>query len=918
MCELLIIQIETLNLHILCIYRPPDTTSVEFQPCLNKINSYLDSIPTAANTLLIGDLNFPHLKWSEVENTVIHNLLSGSTRDQQKQVNALLELTDSFLMTQLVTEPTRGNNVLDLVFTNSEDMLSNLTVDKASKQLSDHNIISGTINQETSHINNLQHNRQTAKLAEFCFWSDKADWAETNNSLNSVPWTMNITDDTSVESDIKYLYNEVYKSCTGNIPKQSLSKLNKIPRDRKLLFRRSKHLKRKLLNATSQKKVDDINSELVNIQEKLLKSHQTERIRNENFVVKGIKKNSKLFFKYAKKFRKFKQSVVKLKNSDGENVTDPVQMCELLKQQYEKSFNKNKSDIEVSLNEPTSIDSINISDLFSEDADFTEIDITTEDVINAIKSTKINSAPGQDCMPAILLHKCAESLVEPLKTIMKKSLKNSDIPDLWKEAVITPIYKGKGNKTDPAQYRPISLTSQIIKLLERILRVYILWYLAANDVFPDSQHGFRPNRSTVSQLLEQYEEILEALSSQSNIDIIMLDYAKAFDKINHSVLLHKLKQVGISGQIGRWLGHFLLNRTQRVSLNGHLSSVSKMLSGVPQGTILGPVLFLVYIADIGINITRSTVSSYADDTKVSRKIRNRQDGLELQIDLNKLYEWTNTNLMQFNSDKFEALRIGKNNDLKESIIYQTPEGETIEATSIAKDLGVYFNDKGTFADHIKLKSTQAKKMTGYILRTFLTRGREVMIILLRSLIFPILDYSCVVWNPHLQQDKNLLESPQRFLTSKIEGLESFDYYQRLKELKLYSAERRRDRYLILYIIKIIQCKVPNPGISYKYSPRRGRVLNTPPVKSSKSSSAETLYHNSFNRRASRVFNALPKEIRNLPNDTSPELVKKKLDKFLSEITDEPRLPGYLPTNNAASNRLEDQIRAKEHLCEGHR
>ena len=230
MCELLIIQIETLNLHILCIYRPPDTTSVEFQPCLNKINSYLDSIPTAANTLLIGDLNFPHLKWSEVENTVIHNLLSGSTRDQQKQVNALLELTDSFLMTQLVTEPTRGNNVLDLVFTNSEDMLSNLTVDKASKQLSDHNIISGTINQETSHINNLQHNRQTAKLAEFCFWSDKADWAETNNSLNSVPWTMNITDDTSVESDIKYLYNEVYKSCTGNIPKKSLSELNKIPR----------------------------------------------------------------------------------------------------------------------------------------------------------------------------------------------------------------------------------------------------------------------------------------------------------------------------------------------------------------------------------------------------------------------------------------------------------------------------------------------------------------------------------------------------------------------------------------------------------------------------------------------------------------------------------------------------------------
>ena len=186
-----------------------------------------------------------------------------------------------------------------------------------------------------------------------------------------------------------------------------------------------------------------------------------------------------------------------------------------------------------------------------------------------------------------------------LKIIMKKSLANSDIPASWKEAFITPIYKRKGEKSDPSQYRPISLTSQIIKLLERILRVYIIEYLEANDSLPDSQHGFRPNRSTVSQLLEQYERIIEALSNKSNIDIIMLDYSKAFDKINHSILLFKLKKLGISGQIAKWIGNFLLNRTQRVVINGHLSTPSTVISGVPQGTILGPVLFLIYIADIG-------------------------------------------------------------------------------------------------------------------------------------------------------------------------------------------------------------------------------------------------------------------------------------------------------------------------------
>ena len=209
-------------------------------------------------------------------------------------------------------------------------------------------------------------------------------------------------------------------------------------------------------------------------------------------------------------------------------------------------------------------------------------------------------------------------------------------------------------------------------------------------------------------------------------------------------------------------------------------------------------------------------------------------------------------------------------------------------------------------------------MVGYTLRTFISRDREVLLTLLKSLVIPILDYSCVVWNPHLQQEITQLESPQRLLTSKIEAMETLDYYQRLKVLDLYSAERRRDRYIVLYTFKIIKGKVPNPGISYKWSLRRGKVLCTPAVLSSKASRANTLIHHSFTRRAPRIFNALPKVIWNLPDDTSPNAIKKQIDKYLSSITDEPRLPGYLPTNSAASNRLEDQIRAKEFLNEGHR
>ena len=680
-------------------------------------------------------------------------------------------------------------------------------------------------------------------------------------------------------------------------------------------MRRNKFLKKKLLTKHKEKNVDKIEKEIVGNQTKLLKSHEAERLANEAKVTMGIKKNSKLFYSYAKRFMKKQEKIGPLKDNSGNLVSDPLQMSEIIKQQYEKSFSKKKNSIEVSLTEPTSGNVININDLFSENDPFTHIDITKEDIVSAIKATKINSAPGPDLVPPILFHKCIDSLATPLHLILKKSFENSDIPEIWKEALITPIYKNKGQKSDPSQYRPISLTSQIVKLLERIIRIYIIQYLEVNNAFPDSQHGFRPGRSTVSQLVEQYENILDALAKKHNIDIIMLDYAKAFDTINHSILLHKLKKFGISGKVGKWIANFLLNRNQKVAINGFQSKPSQVISGVPQGTILGPVLFLVYIADITDNITKSKVSSYADDSKVSKEIKTEQDGKDLQEDTNKLYKWTSNNLMEFNTTKFEVLKIGPNSDLKKNIKYSNPIGEEIPETDVTKDLGVYFNSSGDFSDHIKIKVSKAKQIAGYIMRTFLSRKPEILLILLRSLVLPIIDYSSIIWNPHTFQDIATLESVQRNYTSKLEGMSDMNYYQRLKSLKLYSSERRRDRYSILYIFKIIHGKVPNPGICFKWSPRRGKVLTYPSVRCQPSKAATLLYH-SFTRRAPRLFNALPQSLRNLPANTPADLIKSRVDTFLQSVPDEPRISGHFPSNSACSNRVEDQI-VTERLYEDH-
>ena len=186
--------------------------------------------------------------------------------------------------------------------------------------------------------------------------------------------------------------------------------------------------------------------------------------------------------------------------------------------------------------------------------------------------------------------------------------------------------------------------------------------------------------------------------------------------------------------------------------------------------------------------------------------------------------------------------------------------------------------------------------------------------LFKSLVIPHLEYCVIVWNPYLQKEISMLEQIQRSFTSKLEGMNDLNYYQRLKKLNIYSLERRRDRYIILYIFKILLNIVPNPGLSYKFSARRGKVLTSPAVNASNTHAA-TLIHHSFIRRAPRIFNSLPKDLR----DTSGSMItiKKNLDKFLHHIPDEPKIPGCFPTNSALSNRLEDQLLVLECSSRNH-
>ena len=245
------------------------------------------------------------------------------------------------------------------------------------------------------------------------------------------------------------------------------------------------------------------------------------------------------------------------------------------------------------------------------------------------------AAPGPDGVPTSILKNGKVLISRMLYNIMQSSMNTGVIPQILKSAFITPIHKG-GSMAEPANFRPISLTSNVIKTFERVNRRAIVGYLEYHKLMDPNQHGSRANRSTLSQLLEHHDEILKILEDGDNVDSIYLDFLKAFDKCDHGILLHKIKALGIKGKLGVWLHSFLTKRTQIVMINGVKSSISTPISGVPQGSVLGPILFLIYISDIGNEVT-AKLKIYVDDSKVKDKIEKEDDVEKLQENLKKMY-----------------------------------------------------------------------------------------------------------------------------------------------------------------------------------------------------------------------------------------------------------------------------------------
>lgn len=411
--------------------------------------------------------------------------------------------------------------------------------------------------------------------------------------------------------------------------------------------------------------------------------------------------------------------------------------------------------------------------------DLVNVQLDVVDIRLLLTTIDIKKTSGPDELSGRILRECAAELAPSLTIIFNLSLSSGTVPESWKRANVTPVFK-KGDKEMCSNYRPISLLTVASKVLERALLNKIFLYFS--HLITDAQHGFVRGRSTVTQLFTVFHDINKYLDSGQQTDVIYLDFSKAFDSVPHKLLTLKLKTFGFSGNLLNWFSSYLFNRRQRVVIDGTASDWLPVASGVPQGSILGPILFLLYTNDLGSNLSQGTsIALYADDAKIFRPILSAYDCRMLQADLHRLENWSGLWKLSFNTAKCKILSF-----------YRSPHfsfpyclnNDTLTNITEFNDLGVNVSKNFSWKLHIRTIVSKAQRLMGLIKRTLgFNAPQNAKLLLYNSLVRPTLTYASVVWNPD-KGDLTLLERVQRRATKYILNDYTSDYKIRLSKIGL--------------------------------------------------------------------------------------------------------------------------------------
>jgi len=441
---------------------------------------------------------------------------------------------------------------------------------------------------------------------------------------------------------------------------------------------------------------------------------------------------------------------------------------------------------------------------------FTEGEITTEIIYKLLKELHPEKAMGPDGMHPLVLRELRDVIAQPLQMIFTSSINTGIVPEVWKTAHVSAIFK-KGPasaRKDPGNYRPVSLTSVVCKLLEKIVKVWITDHMTRNDLFSRDQYGFMSSRSTTLQLLKVMEDWTSILDTGGKIDVLYFDFAKAFDTVPHRRLMAKLESYGIVGKTLNWVNSFVSGRKQRVTVAGAESEWHDVTSGIPQGSVLGPTLFIMYNNDVP-DVVSSILKVFADDTKLYRQITTATDRDILQDDTKCMDEWTDIWLMRFNPPKCKAMSVGTtavNDDGARYTLSGNTAGERVELSRVTseKDIGVTIDSTLSFDEHVNNITKKGNMLMGVIRRTYIHLCEDSFSLLYKALVRPHLEYAQAVWHPYKRKHINQIERVQRRATKQIRGLKELTYPQRLQRLGLSTLVYRRLRGDVVEVYQILE------------------------------------------------------------------------------------------------------------------
>jgi len=505
-------------------------------------------------------------------------------------------------------------------------------------------------------------------------------------------------------------------------------------------------------------------------------------------LAENIKEDNKSFYAYISSRNSVRPTIGPLVGGSGENVTSVEDISEEMNRYFSTVF---------TIEDVSNVPGTQINNkVAQENLGLDEVIIEERMVMNKLLKMRSDKAMGADNVSPRLLAEIREEICHPLTVIFNKTLKAGCVPKDWKEANVCPIFK-KGSRSQPGNYRPVSLTSQICKLCESVLRDTMVEYLESNGLIRDSQHGFRRGRSCLTNLLIFLDKVTRAADEGHDVDAIYLDFAKAFDKVPHQRLLVKLRNLGIGGSLLSWIKDWLDGRRQRVYVGGRGSGWRRVTSGVPQGSVLGPLLFLVFINDLDEGVMNS-VLKFADDTKVFGIGENEVQHQQLQKDLCTIVEWSRTWQMEFNIDKCKILHVGGRNGR----MAYSMEGRLLEEVAVERDLGVMISEDLKASRNCQAVYSRASRALGMMKRSIVFKTRDVLLPLYKSLVRPLVEYCVPAWSPHYQKDKELLERIQHRFTRMVPGLGDLPYSERLRRLNLWTLEERRNRADLIELFKI--------------------------------------------------------------------------------------------------------------------